>query len=105
MGLSLEIARIVLPIAIVGGIAIFVILRMKDKYKKGTLGKKKTKSSQILLDSLIPFGMMSGMAVSILLSLFTPFSFLSAIAWGPGIGMFFGYFAYEIYSNNEESYS
>lgn len=103
MGLSLEIARIVLPVAILGGIALFVILRMKHKYKKGTLGRKKTESAQILLNSLIPFGMMIGLAAAILLSLFTPFSFLSAIAWGPGIGMLFGYFAYEIYSKKAES--
>ena len=105
MGLSLEIARIVLPVAIVGGIGVFVILRMKHKYKKGTLGKKKSKSAQNLLDSLIPFGMMIGLALSVLLSIFTPFYFLSAIAWGPGIGMLFGYFAYEIYSKKEESHS
>jgi len=36
--------------------------------------------------------------VAILLSMFIPFSTLSAIAWGPGIVMLFGYFAYEIYS-------
>lgn len=105
MDLFLEIARIVLPVVIVGGIALFVILRMNYKYKKGTLGKKKTISAQILLDSLIPFGMLLGLAASILLSLFTPFSFLSAIAWGPGIGMLFGYFAYEIFSKREDSYS
>ncbi|MFE7065167.1 hypothetical protein ACFVAD_23985 [Sutcliffiella sp. NPDC057660] len=105
MGLSLEIANIVLPFAIVGGIGIFVILRMKHKYKKGTLGKKETKSAQNLLDSLIPFGMMIGFAVALLLSIFSPISLLSAMTWGPGIGFLFGYFAYEIYSKKEESHS
>ena len=38
MGLTLEIARILLPVVIVGGIAVFVVLRMKYKYKKGNLG-------------------------------------------------------------------
>ena len=105
MGLSLEIARAVLPLVIVGGIAVFVILRMKHKYEKGTLGKKKSKSAQNLLDSLIPFGMMIGSAVAVLLSIFSPISLLSTIAWGPGIGMLFGYFAYEFYSKKEESHS
>ena len=105
MGLSLEIARIVLPVVIVGGIGVFVILRMKHKYKKGTLGKKKSKGAQNLLDSLIPFGMMIGFAVAVLLSMFSPISLLSTIAWGPGIGMLFGYFAYEFYSKKEESHS
>ena len=105
MSLSLEIARIVLPVVIVGGIGLFVILRMKHKYKKGTLGKKKSEGAQVLLDSLIPFGMMIGLAVAILLSIIFPIPLLSSIAWGPGIGMLFGYFAYEIYSKKEESHS
>ncbi|WP_283152145.1 hypothetical protein [Guptibacillus hwajinpoensis] len=105
MDLSLEIAHIILPVAIVGGIGVFVILRMKHKSKKATLGKKKSRSAQNILDSLIPFGMMIGLAVAILLSIFSPFSFLSAITWRPGIGMLFGYFAYEIFSKKEDSYS
>ncbi|KMY50222.1 hypothetical protein [Peribacillus loiseleuriae] len=105
MDLALDIARISLPVVIVGGIAVFVILRMKHKYKKGTLGKKTSKSAQILLDSLIPFGMMIGFAVAVLLSIFSSISLLSTIAWGPGIGFLFGYFAYEIYSKKEEIHS
>ena len=104
MDLALEIARTLLPLIIVGGIAVFVVLRMKQKYKRGTLGKKKSKAAQNLLDSLIPIGMMIGSAVAIILSMFSPISLLSAIAWGPGIGLLFGYFAYEIYSKKSESY-
>lgn len=105
MGLTLEIVRTLIPLVIVGGIAVFVILRMQYKYKKGALGKKKSKSAQSLLDSLIPFGMMIGFAIAILLSIFFQISLLSAIAWGPGLGLLFGYFAYEVYSKREESYS
>lgn len=105
MGLILEIARILLPVVIVGGIAVFVVLRMKYKYNKGTLGKKKSKSAQYLLDSLIPFGMMIGCIVAVLLSIFFPITLLSTIAWGAGVGLLFGYFAYEIYNKKEESYS
>src|SRR5699024_2510858 len=103
MGLATEILRIILPIAIVGGISVFVILRMKHKYNNGTLGKKKSKNAQILLDCLIPFGMMAGLFVSVFLSLFTSIPLLSTIAWGPGIGFLFGYIAYEIYSRKGES--
>src|SRR5690625_698362 len=102
MDLFLGILRIVLPVVIVGGIAIFVVLRMKHKYENGTLAKKKTKSAQNLLDSLIPLGMMIGFAVAILLSILTSFSLLAATAWGPGLGLLFGYIAYEIYSKIEE---
>ncbi|TFJ93134.1 hypothetical protein [Lentibacillus salicampi] len=103
MSLSLEIARILLPVVIIGGISVFVILRMEYKDKKGTLGKKETKSAENLLDSLIPLGTMSGCVVAVLLSIFTPVSFLYAMAWGSGIGLLFGYFAYEIYSQKRES--
>ena len=103
MGLLLDIARAVLPLVIVGGIAVFVILRMKHKYNKGTLGKKKSKDAQNLLDSLKPLGMLLGFAVAVLLSTFTPFPLLSTMTYGSGIGMLFGYFAYEFYSNKEES--
>jgi len=102
MGLALEIARILLPVVIVGGIAIFVVMRMKHKYKKGTLGKKESKGAQNFLDSLIPLGMMIGCAVAVLLSMFFPIPLLSTIGLGSGIGLLFGYFAYEIYSKKGE---
>lgn len=101
MGLASEITRTLLPLAIVGGIAVFVIKRMERKYKKGSLGKKKLKAAQNLLDSLIPLGMLCGCVVGILLSIFSPISLLSAITLGAGIGFLFGYFAYEIYSKKE----
>src|SRR5699024_11521693 len=100
----LEISRILLPVVIVGGIEVFVIMRMKQKYKKGILGKKKSKSAQNLLDSLIPFGMMVGCVVAVLLSIFFPIPLLSSVGLGAGIGLLFGCFAYEIYSKKEESY-
>ncbi len=104
MNYILDMARILLPIIIVGGIAVFVILRMKYKYENGTLGKKKTKSSQNLLDSLIPLGMMIGLVLAIVLNMFTTVSLLSAITWGPGLGLLAGYLAYEQYIKSD-SYS
>lgn len=103
MGLVLEITRILLPFVIVAGIAVFVVIRMKHKYMKDTLGKKKSKNAQNFLDSLIPFGMMLGCAFGVLISMFFPISFLSGSSLGAGIGLLFGYFAYEIYSKKEES--
>ena len=97
----LDIALILLPMIIVSGIAVFVILRMKYKFENGTLGKKKTKGSQNLLDSLIPLGMMIGLVIAILLSMFTTVSLLSAITWGPGLGLLAGYLAYEQYSKSD----
>ena len=98
----MEIMRILLPLLIVCVIAVFVVMRMKHKSKKGTLGKKKSKGAQNFLDSLIPLGMIFGCAVSVLLSIFFPISLQSTIALGAGIGLLFGYFAYEIYSNRGE---
>lgn len=75
----IDIILIVLPIVIVGAIALFVISRLKAKQRRGTLGKKETTEAQTLLDSLIPLG--------------------------AGIGMLAGYFAYEFYSKAEKSHS
>lgn len=97
MDLALEIAGILMPIVITGGIVIFVIMRMKYKYKSGTLGKKNSKGAQNLLDSLIPLGMIIGCIVAILFSVFFSISLLSTISLGAAIGLLLGYFAYEIY--------
>src|SRR5690625_870641 len=104
MDFVLEIMRFLLPIVIVGGIAVFVVTRMKHKLKNGTLGKKKSKSTQILLDSFIPLGMLIGCAITILISLFLPIPLLSIIGLGAGIGLLIGYLAYEIYSKKKESH-
>lgn len=105
MGLVMEIMRIVLPLIIVGGIGIFVILRLKHKYKRGSLGKKKSESAQVWLDSLIPLGMIFGSAFSVVFSLFFSTSLPTTISLGAGIGLLFGYFAYEIYSKIGTSHS
>jgi len=102
---SLEIVRIVSPLLIAGGISIFVVYRMKHKYKNGHLGKKKTQRAQHLLDSLIPLGMLTGCVVSVLISLFFNIYFPSAIGLGAGIGLLLGYIAYELYSKKGNSYS
>lgn len=104
MGLVMEIVRIVLPVAIVGGIVVFVIKRLDHKYKKGSLGKKKSKEAQKLLDSLMPLGILFGCAVAVILVMFFSLPLLTTISLGAGIGLLFGYFAYEIYSKKGESF-
>ena len=101
----MEIVRIVLPLVIVGGIAVFVIKRLEHKHKQGKLGKKKSQRAQVLLDSLIPLGMIFGCAIGVICGIFFPLSLLATVNFGAGIGFLFGYFAYEIYSKKEESYS
>ncbi len=93
------------PLVIVGGIVVFVIERLKRKYNQGTLGKKKSKGAQGLLDSLIPLGMLFGCALGVILGMFSPIPLLTTISLGAGIGYLFGYFAYEFYSKKESSHS
>ena len=101
----IDIILIVLPIAIVGAIALFVISRLKAKQSRGTLGKKETTEAQTLLDSLIPLGMIFGSAGGVLIGIFFTISLSTAIALGAGIGMLAGYFAYEFYSKAEKNQS
>jgi len=105
MELFTEFIGIILPIAIIGGIAVFVVKRLEQKHKQGKLGKKKSKGAQNLLNSLIPLGMLVGCAIGLILSMFFSISLLSSISFGSGIGLLLGYFAYEIYGNREENYS
>ena len=83
-------------------IVLFVIKRLQHKYKQRTLGKKKSKHAQILLDSLIPLGMLLGTMLSLVISLVSQIDLLTAISLGPGIGFLIGYIAYEVYSKMGE---
>ena len=103
--LFIELVGIVLPIAIVGGIMVFVVKRLEYKHKQGKLGKKKSKDDQNSLDSLMPLGMLFGCTIGLILSMFFSISLLSTLSFGSGIGLLLGYFAYEIYGNKQESYS
>lgn len=93
------------PVLIVGGIVVYVIGRLKHKYDNGTLGKKKSKNAQILLDSFIPMGMLLGCLIGIMVDMFFPNYSLITIGLGAGIGYLFGFIAYEIYSKTGNSYS
>ncbi|PHB35603.1 hypothetical protein [Bacillus wiedmannii] len=93
------------PVVIVGGIVVFVIKRLEHKYKNGKLGKKNSQKAQLLLDSLIPMGMLVGCMIGLIFGMFfLDFSLLS-ISLGSGIGYLFGYFAYEIYSKTGNKFS
>ncbi|MGH1327519.1 hypothetical protein [Bacillus pretiosus] len=93
------------PVVIVGGIVVFVIKRLEHKYKNGKLGKKKSQKAQLLLDSLIPMGMLVGCIIGLIFGMFFPEFSLLSISLGSGIGYLFGYFAYEIYSKTGNNFS
>ncbi|MBH0347362.1 hypothetical protein PDK24_10800 [Bacillus cereus] len=93
------------PIILVGGIVVFVIKRLEHKYKHGKLGKKKSKEAQLLLDSLIPIGMLVGCIIGLIFGMFFPDFSLFSISLGSGIGYLFGFFAYEFYSKTGNNFS
>ncbi|MGG5739875.1 MULTISPECIES: hypothetical protein [Bacillus cereus group] len=96
---------VIAPVVIVGGIILYVIGRLKHKYDNGNLGKKKSKNAQVLLDSLIPMGMLLGCLIGIIVDIFFPGHSLFTVGLGAGIGYLFGFFAYEIYSKTGNNYS
>ncbi|ENB9403138.1 MULTISPECIES: hypothetical protein [Bacillus] len=93
------------PIVIVGGIVVFVMKRMERKYNEETLGKKKSKEAQNLLDSFIPIGMLVGCIIGLIFGMFFPDFSLLSVSLGAGIGYLFGFFAYEIYSKTGNNFS
>lgn len=105
MDAILEIMRILLPLSLVGGIAIFVVSRMIRKRKKGALGKKTAPRAQQVLDRLIAAGPLMGLVIALVISMLFPVSLMAAMVWGPGVGLLGGYVAYEWYSQQGEDYS
>ena len=101
----MDIVRIILPLFIVSGIVLFVIFRLKHKYNKGELGKKTSKNAQLLLNVLIPMGMLTGCMIGIISGIFFPMYALYTVSLGTGAGYLFGYIAYEMYSKKEEGIS
>ncbi|AHA70422.1 hypothetical protein [Bacillus thuringiensis] len=95
----------IVPVVITGGIVVYVIGSLKHKYNNGNLGKKKSKKAQVLLDSLIPIGMLLGCLIGIIVGIFSPDSLLLSVSLGSGIGYLFGFFAYEIYSKTGNNFS
>ncbi|HDW8007578.1 hypothetical protein [Bacillus cereus] len=93
------------PVLIVRGIVVYVIGKLKHKYDNGTLGKKKSKEAQLLLDSLIPIGMLVGCMIGLIFGIFFPNFALLSVSLGAGIGYLFGYFAYEFYSKTGNNFS
>ncbi|MED0991394.1 hypothetical protein [Bacillus nitratireducens] len=96
---------VIAPVVIVGGIVVYVIGRLKHKYNNGNLGKKKSKNAQVLLDSLIPMGMLLGCLIGIIVDIFFTDYSLFTVGLGAGIGYLFGFFAYEIYSKTGNDFS
>ena len=101
MEFLMEMLKIVWPILLAGVISLFIILRLKSKFK-GKTSDEITKE-QIVGAYFMPFGMILGGIVSTIYSMFSSDSLLTNLSMGPGIGFLFGYFAYEVYSRKGES--
>ncbi|UOQ86894.1 hypothetical protein [Gracilibacillus salinarum] len=97
----MEVIQAIAPLVIVAVIVLFVLHRLRHKYDQGKLGKKKTKRAQVVLDTMIPMGMLAGCAIGVLAGIYLPYSLLLTISLGSGIGYLFGYIGYEIYSQQE----
>lgn len=93
---------ILFPLLIAGFIVVFVIRRLDLKMKQGTLPKKKSKTAQTVLDSLIPLGMLIGSVIGLLISMVSTISLGLVFSLGASIGLLGGYFAYERYGYKEE---
>ena len=97
----MEVLKAILPLLILGAIAVNVIWRLKRKQVEGKLGKKNTTGEQVLLDSLIPLGLIFGSAIGLLVGIFFPFSLLTSLSIGSGFGYLLGYFAYDRWSKKD----
>ena len=83
---------IVWPLLLTGVISLFIILRLKSKFKGRT--SNDVTREEIVGAYFMPFGMILGLISD---------SLLTNVSMGPSIGFLFGYFAYEVYSRKGES--
>ena len=88
----MEMLEIVWPLLLTGVISLFIILRLKRKFKGRT--SNDVTREEIVGAYFMPFGMIIGLISD---------SLLTNVSMGPGIGFLFGYFAYEVYSRKGES--
>lgn len=92
--------KIVWQILLVGAISLFIILRLKSKFKGRT--SDDITREEIVGAYFMPFGMILGVIVSAIYSMFSSDSLLTNVSMGPSIGFLFGYVAYEVYSRKGE---
>lgn len=95
MEFLMEMLKIVWPILLAGVISLFIILRLKSKFKGKT--SDDITREQIVGAYFMPFGLILGT----IYSLFSSVPLLTSI--GPSIGFLFGYVAYEVYSRKGEA--
>ena len=91
----MEMLEIVWPLVLTAAIVIFVILRLKSKFKGKT-------SDDITREEIVGgYFMPIGLVLGTVYSLFSSIPLITSL--GPSIGFLFGYFAYEVYSRKGES--
>ena len=91
----MEMLEIVWPLVLTAAIVIFVILRLKSKFKGRT--SDDITREEIVGGYFMPIGLLLGTVYS----LFSSIPLITSL--GPSIGFLFGYFAYEVYSRKGES--
>ena len=90
----MEMLEIVWPLLLTGVISLFIILRLKRKFKGRT--SNDVTREEIVGAYFMPFGLILGVIYSM-------FSSDPLTTLGPSMGFLFGYFAYEVYSRKGES--
>ena len=95
----------IVPILITGVVVLYVIQNLKHMSNQGKLGKKKSEGAQVLLDSLIPLGMIFGCVIGVVFGMFSQLPLLLTINSGALVGYLLGFFTYKSYSKEGNDYS
>ena len=100
MEFLMELLKMVWQILLAGAISLFIILRLKSKFKGKT--SNDITRAQIVGAYFMPFGMIFGASVSAIYSMFSSVHLVTTVSVGASLGFLFGYFAYEFYSRKGE---
>ena len=92
MEFIMEMLKIVWPLLLTGVISLFIILRLKRKFKGRT--SNNVTREEIVGAYFMPFGIIIG-------AIYSSFSSVP-LSIGPSVGFLLGYVAYEVYSRKGE---
>lgn len=81
-----HISTILFPLILIGSLAVFIIVQLYMNYKK---------RQKILRGFFVPYGMLAGAIIGVLISLFIKDLLVYIVTLSSGIGMLIGYFVEE----------
>lgn len=87
--------EVIAPFLFVSLIALFVVLQMKRKHSNRAYDNKERAVKENFYVSALPLGMIVGVIIAVVISMFTNIALISIIPVGAAIGFLIGYLIFD----------